>query len=224
MKAVGSEKSVELIWCLVLRSVIYLPRRVSGKVSTDQPGHPASKDTSQGVLLQAGTTTSHARASWSLSCFPGEMWSPPSPSISCAACAGNQQMLTGAALGSQHVLVGLQFRAVVAQECCCGCSPLPGLPVRQGQWQPLPAGLAPKLLGCRASNVPVHRGSCARQTWQPNGISSTAPPQRWGFPAAVGRSSPRAPESCQLLQPPQQVSAERRTAWKQMPSRAGFAN
>lgn len=41
MKALGSEQSVELIWCLVPRSVIYLPRRVSGKESTYQPGHPA---------------------------------------------------------------------------------------------------------------------------------------------------------------------------------------
>lgn len=135
--------------------------------------------------------------------FPREMWSPPSPSISCAACAGNQQMLTGAALGSQHALVGLQFQAVVAQECCCGCSPLPGLPVRQGQWQPLPAGLAPKLLlGCRASNVPVHRGSCARQTCSQ--MASAAQPhhsaggslQLWGR-AAPGLRNPAS--SCSHL-------------------------
>lgn len=41
MKAVGSEQSVGLIWCLVPRSVIYLPRRVSGKELTYQPAHPA---------------------------------------------------------------------------------------------------------------------------------------------------------------------------------------
>lgn len=39
-KAVESEQSVELIWCLVPRFAIYLPRRVSGKESTYQPGHP----------------------------------------------------------------------------------------------------------------------------------------------------------------------------------------
>lgn len=37
-------------------------------------------------------------------------------------------MLTGGAHSSQRVLVGLQLQAVVAQECCCGCSPLPGRP------------------------------------------------------------------------------------------------
>lgn len=74
-------------------------------------------------------------------------------------------MLTGAAPSSRRVLVGLQLQAVVAQECCCGCSPMPRLPEavpsrlpgRQGQWQLSPAGLAPKLLlGWRASIVPVH--------------------------------------------------------------------
>lgn len=108
MKALGSEQSAELIWCLVPRSVIYLPRRVSGKESTYQPGHPARLGQQLGrVLLPAGTTTPHAQASWSLSLFPGATWSPASPST---VCAGNQQVLTGA------VLLHLQFQAAVAQE------------------------------------------------------------------------------------------------------------
>lgn len=40
------------------------------------------------------------------------------------------------------------------------------------------------------------------------GSQGTALPKHWGFPAAVEHSSPGAQESCQLLQPPQQVPAE----------------
>lgn len=61
----------------------------------------------------------------------------------------------------------------------------------------------PQRWPCAEAAVPGKPG-------EPNGSSGTAPPQRWGlgFPAAVRQSSPRAQESCQPLQPLQQVSAE----------------
>lgn len=126
------------------------------------------------------------------------MWSPPSPST---GCAGNQRVLPGAAHSSQCVLVGLQFQAAVAQEWFCSCSPLPGLPKAACQTGAVAAFTCwpgePQACLCAEAAVPGKFGS-----------QGTALPKHWGFPAAVEHSSPGAQESCQLLQPPQQVPAE----------------
>lgn len=87
-----------------------------------------------GKLLLAGTTTlcSATQASCSLSSCPRAARSPPFPSLSCAACTGNQQSAGWCCL---QVVMGLQLQGGVTQRRCRCRDPLPWLPCAVRAWQ-----------------------------------------------------------------------------------------
>lgn len=209
-----------LIWCLVPRSVIYLPREYLERSLPTNESPSEARTAAWGALLPASTTTPHAQASWSLSFFSKSNEEPSLPQcfLCCLCrepasadwCCPQQLVCPGgfAIPGSSgtRVILWLQPPSQAARGCAQQAAHETG---GSGSlyllaWHPSCcwAGESQRC-PCAEAAVPGKPGSQ---------MAAVAPPHPgiggWGFPAAVGQSSPRAQECCQLLQPLQQVSAE----------------
>lgn len=130
--------------------------------------------------------------------FPGVTQSPPSPSISCAACAGNQQVLPTAASESWWVCTS---RQQWHRSDSAAAASFPGC-LRLAWHQSCCWAGEPQTRLCFEAAVPGKAGSQMASVAELH--------QCWGLgiSCSSGAQQPQGSGILQLLQPPQQVPSE----------------